>query len=119
MTRLALPLTAFALLASVWALWPDPAWPQSQRSGDLVGQAAIGSIVIVNHTTAKVDEYRTHAVAGVNVTVHYQSTVNGPDLDSRDIVTITAPDGYMAIPSDVLLPEGESVEVMIYEAVVG
>jgi hypothetical protein len=95
-----------------------PAWPQAQRVEAPEGQAAIGRIVIVNQTTVKVDAYRKHTVGGVEVTVHYNSMPNS-DPDPRDIITISVPDGYMAIPSDVLLPEGESVEVLIYEAIVG
>ena len=117
MTRVLAWMLPVCALIGAAILYLTPAWGQAQRQEATTG-AEIGRIVIVNQTTMKVDAYRKHMVGDVEVTVHYLFIGNGEE-DPRDVVTITVPDGYMAIPPDVLLPEGEAVEVLIYEAVVG
>jgi hypothetical protein len=100
------------------ALLAFPAWGQSlhpQERSDMVG-----SITVTNHTTAPTVETTTYTINDVVVVVNYRSTPNDFEgVDPRDIVTITVPEGYVAIPSEVLLPEGETVEVLIYEALLG
>jgi hypothetical protein len=94
-------------------------WAQDMRPHDGTG-AAIGSIFITNQLTGTVEEVRTFTIGGVEVTVYYESTPNyKPGVDPRDIVRVTVPDGYIAVPADVLLPEGETVEIVIYEALIG
>jgi hypothetical protein len=104
--------TVFAVLLAF------PAHAQSlhpEERGDMVG-----SITITNHTTAPTDETTTYTLNGVVVVVNYRSTPNAFEgVDPRDIVTITVPEGYVAIPPDVRLPEGETIEVLIYEALLG
>jgi hypothetical protein len=102
------------------ALLAFPAWGQDAFPQILNNQAAIGRVLITNQSTTQVDNHSTHQVGAVEVFVHYLSTPNASQgVDPRDIVTITVPEGYVAIPSEVLLPEGETVEVLIYEALLG
>jgi hypothetical protein len=107
----------FSALLCIFAF---PVLAQDVRPHDLPDSPALGRLFITNHLTETVDEYSTHIVGGVEVTVHYHSTPNHvTGVDPRDIVTVTVPDGYVAIPSDVLLPEGDTVEILIYEALLG
>lgn len=102
--------------AFVW--WIVPAVAQQTTSEALPKEAAIGRIVITNRpTTADVEEL-TVRIGGAEVHIHYRATPNHLP-DPRDIITITVSEGYIAIPSDILLPEGETVEVLIYEAILG
>jgi len=80
----------------------------------------IGRLLITNHRTTTVEQNTLHDVGGVEVNVIYVSTPNHVlGVDPRDIVTITTPDGFMAVPSDLLLDEGATAEVLICEAVIG
>jgi hypothetical protein len=117
-TRAALlGLIAYALAVSFYL--SRPASGQDMRAHEGTG-AALGSIVITNQLTGSVEAIRTFDIGGVPVTVYYESTPNyQPGVDPRDIVRVTVPDGYIAVPADVLLPEGESVEIVIYEALLG
>lgn len=82
--------------------------------------AAVGSIVVTNQVTGTVHTRRTFTFGSVEVVVHYESTPNyAPPIDPRDIITVTVPPGYVAVPSDVLLPEGETIVIVIYEALLG
>jgi hypothetical protein len=115
MTRLILAIVAFyaALGFASWAAW-------GQEVTTFEDDRIVGRLVIHNHLTAPVQSRTVHDFGGVEVIVDYVSTPNFvAGVDPRDIVTITVPDGYLAIPPDVLLPEGESVEILIYEAVLG
>jgi hypothetical protein len=107
-------MRAIALLAVL----ASPAYAQSLRPEER--QDAIGAVIVTNHTTAPTVETTSYTISGVDVVVYYRSTPNAFDgVDPRDVVTITVPEGYVAIPSEVLLPEGETVEVLIYEALLG
>ena len=107
---------AAACAALVLAL---PAYPQDMTPHEGTG-AAVGSITITNEVTGTVHTRRTFKFGSVEVVVHYESTPNyAPPLDPRDIITVTVPPGYVAVPSDVLIPEGETIEIVIYEALLG
>jgi hypothetical protein len=99
-----------------------PAWGQSTHDAPPTG-AEIGRIVIVNleqtQMYVRADHEFDHNGQKVSVTVHYMSTPNWGTEDSRDRITISVPDGYIAIPPEVTLPENDTVEVAIYEAIVG
>jgi len=112
MTKVLAICTFFAAL--VWAVVPAVA--QEITSHD--DAQFVGRLLITNHPTTQTDIYSTHTVGDVEVNVHYHSTPNTLP-DPRDIITITAPDGYIAIPSEVLLPEFDVIEVVIYEATLG
>lgn len=119
MIRLAFVLGALAYALAVSFYLSRPAAAQDMTPIEATG-AALGSILITNQLTGSVEEVRTFDIGGVPVTVYYESTPNyQPGVDPRDIVRVTVPDGYIAIPADVLLPEGESVEIVIYEALIG
>jgi hypothetical protein len=119
MTRFAILFGLVALYAGAVVVFLNgPA--RSQEVTTFEDDRIVGRLVIHNHLTAPVQSRTVHDFGGVEVIVDYVSTPNFvAGTDPRDIVTITVPDGYLAIPSDVLLPEGESVEILIYEAVLG
>jgi hypothetical protein len=124
MIRILSAVTAFyiALGAAIFVLWPTASWPQSTHDAPPTG-AEIGRIVIVNleqtQMYVRADHEFDHNGQKVSVTVHYMSTPNWGTEDSRDRITISVPDGYIAIPPEVTLPENDTVEVAIYEAIVG
>lgn len=100
-------------------LYLTPAWSQDIRPE--ARPPAVGVVIVTNYAVPlpTVDPTVTLDFDGVQVTVIYNSVTNSMFEDSRDRVRVFVPDGYLAIPDDVLLPEGEAIEVMIYEATVG
>jgi hypothetical protein len=96
----------------------SPAYAQSTHDAQPTGPE-IGRIVIVNiQQTERYIEVK-HTFGDVEVIVQYTSTPNWGVEDDRDRITISVPDGYIAIPPEVILPENDTVEVAIYEAIVG
>ena len=105
-----------AVLAALMAFSTNA---QDMGTGGPVG-AAIGSILVTNRVTATVHAREVHTFDGVEVVVQYESTPNyAVGQDPRDIVTVFVPDGYIAIPSDALVPEGDTLEILIYKALLG
>jgi hypothetical protein len=107
----------FGIGAAIFYL--TPAWGQDIRGEER--HPAVGVVMVTNYSVPlpTPDRVVTLDFDGVQVTVTYHSVVNTTHLDSRDRVHVFVPDGYVAIPDEVLLPEGEVIEVMIYEAIVG
>ena len=100
------------------AIWLSPAWPQSTYDAPPTG-AEIGRIVITNQVQTDLYNRSVHRFGDVEVTVHYMSTPNYGPKDHADRVMVAVPDGYVAIPDEVILPEGETVEIAVYEAIIG
>jgi hypothetical protein len=114
----------FSWMVPAWlgigmAVWAIPAWSQDIRSE--ARSPAVGAVVVTNYAVPlpTPDPTVTLDFGGVKVTVTYHSVVNLTHMDSRDRVQVYVPDGYVAIPDEVFLPEGETIEIMIYEATVG
>lgn len=109
-------------IEGVVVLYHTPAWSQSTHEAPTTG-AEVGRIVIVNieqsQMYVRADHEFEHHGAKVDVTVHYMSTPNWGAEDTRDRITVTVPDGYVAIPPEITLPENDTVEVVIYEAIFG
>ena len=104
-----LALTAFACA---------PAHAQTINEED--GGRCLGRLLITNLETGITEQTTLHEVGGIQVGVIYHSTPNWTfNTDPRDIVTVTVPEGYAAIPSEIILDENATVEVLICEAIVG
>jgi hypothetical protein len=117
MTRILAWMLPVCLGIGAAVLYLTPSWGQSTHQAIPTGPE-IGRIVIVNLEQA--DDYNRseHVFGDVKVTVHYTSTPNW-GRDPRDRVMVTVPEGYVAIPSEIVLPENETIEVAIYEAIIG
>jgi hypothetical protein len=103
-------------------LYLAPAWGQATQDAQPTGPE-IGRIAITNLVQTEVynraDYEFDHHGHKVSVTVHYTSTPNYGGTDPRDRVMVTVPEGYVAFPNEILLPENETIEVAIFEAIVG
>jgi hypothetical protein len=104
--------------AAIFYLTP-PAWGQDMRSE--AREKAVGAILVTNYSVPlpTPDPVMVFDFDGVKVTVAYHSVTNSLTEDSRDVVTVTVPEGFYALPAEILLPEGETIEVLIFKALVG
>lgn len=120
MTRILLAaILTVATICAAYVAFLSDAEAQAMEPREATG-AAIGSFIVQNKYTPAIETTHRFNVGDAEVVIHYLSTPNGlTGVDPRDVVTVTVSDGYIAIPSDVLLPEGESVEIVIYEALLG
>jgi len=101
----------FALLA--WPTWADTS--HNETSVDVAVAAADGPHVAVvsvtNHFRRSVSSSPFDLeVDGLRVRV----TVNEGRNTLPDIVTVEAPEGFIAVPMSVELDEGQSGEILIY-----
>ena len=100
------------------ALSAAPAMAQDIRAHQ--DGPCIGRIFITNQATGIADQQTHHDFDGIEAVVHYTSTPNYlPGTQSWDKVVVTVPDGFMAVPADITIEEGGTIEVLICEALVG
>lgn len=108
-----------ALLALV-AVACTPAAAQELTAFPVEGQAHIAEIHVKNQITSSRYETTVLFFGDVEVHVHYETTPNYvAGQDPRDIVTVSVPDGYIAVPSELLIDEGATDVIRIYVALLG
>ncbi len=106
------------LLASVIIWHVNPARGQQVSAHE--DGPCFGRLLITNHATGTTNRVTDHDIAGIAVAVDYTSTPNYlPPPQSHDIIIVSVPEGFMAVPSDIVLEEGGTVEVLICEALLG
>lgn len=73
---------------------------------------AVATVTFVNTPVHGMDEQFSIAHDGIKVSVHFEWNADGTDSER---MTVYPPDGYIAIPETITVPEDQTMALHIYQ----